>query len=112
MRYLPIAFILSLCTVTVPAEAQTSAASSISLNGAANYPDGPAVLPQLAQLRQMIDRGHAAEALKELDSLAMQRPTPPGVDRLRGAALYSQNRFAEADIAFASALKQDAHDQE
>jgi predicted Zn-dependent protease len=50
--------------------------------------------------------------LKELDGLALQRPTPPGVDRLRGVALYSQNHFAEADAAFASALQQDPHDQE
>jgi predicted Zn-dependent protease len=31
---------------------------------------------------------------------------------LRGLALYSQNQFAEADAAFASALKQDPHDEE
>jgi tetratricopeptide (TPR) repeat protein len=60
----------------------------------------------------MIDRGHAPEALKQLDMMAAQPPVPAGVDRLRGLALYSLNRFAEADAAFASALKDDPHDQE
>jgi predicted Zn-dependent protease len=66
----------------------------------------------LLQLRQMIDRGHAAEALKQLDALATQHPVPAGVDRVRGVALYFQNRFVEADAAFASALKLDPHDEE
>lgn len=65
-----------------------------------------------AQLRQMIDRGHAAEALKSLNQLKSQHPVPPGVDRLRGIAFYAQNHFAEADTAFADALKLDPHDEE
>ena len=65
----------------------------------------------LLQLRQMIDRGQTREALKQLDALAAQHPVC-SVDRVRGVALYDQNRFAEADAAFASALKQDAHDEE
>ena len=60
----------------------------------------------------MIDRGHTTDALKQLDTLAAQQPVPAGVNRLRGLALYSQNQFAEADAAFASALKQDPHDEE
>jgi predicted Zn-dependent protease len=66
----------------------------------------------LLQLRQMIDRGHAAEALKQLDALATQHPVPAGVDRLRGIGLYSQNHFVEADAAFASALKLNPRDEE
>jgi predicted Zn-dependent protease len=65
-----------------------------------------------AQLRQMIDRGHAAEALKSLNQLKSQPPVQPGVDRLRGIAFYTQNHFAEADAAFADALKLDPHDEE
>jgi predicted Zn-dependent protease len=68
--------------------------------------------PSLIQLRQMIDRGHPADALKQLDTLATQQPIQPGINRLRGLALYSQNQFAQADTAFASALKQDPHDEE
>ena len=112
MRYVHIPFVLSLCIVTVPAESQTSSASATSQSTAAGNTKPIDVSPSLVQLRQMIDRGHAAEALKELDSLAVQRPTPPGVDRLRGVALYAQNHFAEADAAFASALQRDPHDQE
>lgn len=66
----------------------------------------------LAQVRQMIDRGHAVEALKQLDVLAAQHPVPAGIDRMRGLALYSQDRFAEADTAFADALKLDSRDEE
>ena len=66
----------------------------------------------LEQLRQLIDRGRDADALKQLDDLATQHPGTPGVDRLRGLALYSLNRFAEADAAFAAALKQDDQDEE
>jgi predicted Zn-dependent protease len=68
--------------------------------------------PNLVQLRLMIDRGNTEDALKQLDTLAAQQPVPAGVNRLRGLALYSQNQFAEADAAFASALKQDPHDEE
>lgn len=60
----------------------------------------------------MIDRGNTAEALRQLDELAAHQPAEPGIDRLRGVALYTQNRFPEADAAFASALKQDPHDEE
>lgn len=60
----------------------------------------------------MIDRGQSAEALKELNLLSARQPVPAGVNRLRGLALYSQNQFAEADAAFAAALKQDPHDAE
>lgn len=68
--------------------------------------------PNLIQLREMIDRGHAADALKELNPLSAHQPAPAGVNKLRGLALYSQNQFVEADAAFASALKQDPHDEE
>jgi len=66
----------------------------------------------LAQLRQMIDRGHSEDALKKLDMLTTEKPVQSGVYRLRGLALYSENDFTDADVAFASALKQDSHDQE
>jgi predicted Zn-dependent protease len=68
--------------------------------------------PNLTQLRAMIDRGLAVDALKQLDALAAEKPVQAGVYRLRGLALYSENDFTDADSAFASALKQDSHDQE
>ena len=66
----------------------------------------------LAEPRRMIDRGRAADALKLLDELAAQQPAPGGVNTLRGVALYAQNRFVEADAAFATALKENARDEE
>ena len=86
---------------------QTPAAPSVTTGAAP-----AASSANLAQLRRMIDRGQAADALKELDPLSARQPAPAGVNRLRGLALYSQNQFVEADAAFASALKQDPHDEE
>lgn len=71
-----------------------------------------ATLDSLGQLRQMIDRGNSAEALKQLDQLKSRPPVPAGVDRLRGLALYAQNRFSEADEAFVAAIRADSHDEE
>src|SRR5215467_14337141 len=56
-----------------------------------------------AELRKMIGRGQAVDALRQLDVMAAQKPIPAGVDTLRGVALYSQGRFQQADTAFASA---------
>src|SRR4051812_19042865 len=61
----------------------------------------PASTVDLIAIRALIDKGHAAEALQQLDSLALQKPEASGVERLRGVALYAQNNFAEADRAFA-----------
>ena len=93
-------------------QAQTSAHTPAASDGATGNASGVVPSPNLAQLRLMIDRGRAADALKQLDTLAAQQPVPSGVNRLRGLALYSQNQFAEADAAFASALKQDPRDEE
>lgn len=79
-------------------------------------PPGPAAStsaqPDLNHLRLEIDRGRAAEALKQLDAFAARHPVPAGVNRLRGLALYRQGNFAEADTAFAAALQQNPHDTE
>lgn len=89
-------------------------AQSPSPPPATQAPDVPSAATgaDLVQLRRMIDRGRAADALKELNLLSAQQPSPPGVNRLRGLAFYSQSQFVEADAAFASALKQDPHDAE
>lgn len=107
-----IMFVLAIAALTVPASpAQTPTRTSEATNSAG----GPAVSDSsqtLAQLRRMIDSGRFAEALKQLDALAARTPVQAGVNRLRGLALYSENQFAEADVAFAAALKQDPHDVE
>ena len=116
MRRLPKAALLQsiliLAALSLPlASAQTPPQSSDTTSPAG----GPAPAdssPTLAQLSAMIDRGHIAEALKQLDILAAQQPVPAGVNRLRGLALYSQNQFAAADAAFASALKENPNDDQ
>jgi predicted Zn-dependent protease len=104
-RLVKAAFLQPLLFLTV-----WSLASAPAQTNSGSVPSGSS--PTLVQLRAMIDRGHTAEALKRLDTLAAQQPVPPGVNRLRGFALYSLNQFAEADAAFASALKDDPHDLE
>lgn len=86
------------------ASAQTENSASASTNNAAS--------PTVAQIRQMIDRGHPEEALKSLDTLRGQHPAPAGVDRLRGLAFYAENRFTDANTAFAAALQAEPRDQE
>jgi len=86
-----------------------------ALNAQAQTPPpatAPASAADLTAIRSLIDKGHTAEALQQLASLAAQTPEPPGVERLRGIALYAQNNFAEADRAFATALQQDSKDIE
>lgn len=68
--------------------------------------------PALAAVQQLINRGDPHEALKQLDGMATLQPEPPGVERLRGVALYLENDFVAADRAFEKALQQDTKDLE
>lgn len=119
MSFLRIALCLSLSSFAVTSRAWTGAQEphspapkAASANGSSpgQSPDSTQTVTSskastnLVQLRQLIDRGGGADALKQLDDLATQHPGTPGVDRMRGLALYSLNRFAEADAAFAAAL--------
>jgi len=102
-------YVLTLSIVTAAFSAAGQQASSNPAQADAPSTAGNS----LAQLRQMIDRGNPAEALKQLDQLESQASVPPhGINRLRGLALYAQNRFAEADAAFAAALQRDPRDEE
>lgn len=67
---------------------------------------------KLRPIQQMIDKGDAVGALKQLDGLAAAPPVRPGVRRLQGKAFYALNRLPDADTAFAAALAQDPHDLE
>jgi predicted Zn-dependent protease len=64
--------------------------------------------PGAAPLQQLIDEGHADEALKQLDA----QPPAPGRDRMRGQAFYALDRFQDADRAFVAAIAADPHDEE
>ncbi|HXC95400.1 MAG TPA: tetratricopeptide repeat protein [Edaphobacter sp.] len=118
MRFLRITLYLSLCSIaaTSPEWAMAQAGSADGSSGQTpQFPKPPIsgeAPTNLMQLRQLIDRGRAPEALKQLDDLSARHPGTPGIDRLRGVALYSQGHFAEADAAFAAALKLDDQDEE
>jgi len=75
-------------------------------------PPKPTPIGEIPKIRQLIDSGRAEEALRQLQARADEHPSPPGLDRLQGLALYSQARLAEADTAFAAALRIDPLDQE
>lgn len=62
------------------------------------------------EIQRLIDRGHADEALAQLDKMSATAPVPAGVNRLRGLAFYSQNKLQLADEAFAAALVDDSSD--
>jgi predicted Zn-dependent protease len=64
----------------------------------------------LADIQRLIDHGHADAALTQLDKMAASIPVPPGVQRLRGLALYSQDKLLSAEQAFASAMADDPAD--
>jgi tetratricopeptide (TPR) repeat protein len=66
----------------------------------------------LAAVRKLIDRGQPQEALRQLDTLAAQQPPPPGVERLRGMALYAEGDFQGADQALTKALAENSKDVE
>jgi predicted Zn-dependent protease len=64
----------------------------------------------LAEVQRLIDRGHADEALAQLDKMSATEPVPSGVQRFRGLAFYSQNKLQAAEQAFAAALADDPSD--
>ena len=66
----------------------------------------------LLAIRQLIEHGHAPEALEQLDKLTAAKPVPAGVERLRGIALYTQGKLPAADEAFAQSLVTDPADVE
>ena len=69
--------------------------------------------PQLlSALRHLIDTGHSADALQQIDQLEKQTSPALGLSRLRGLALYAQNSLSSAEAAFAAAIKLDPHDLE
>jgi len=69
-------------------------------------------MPSLEQAQQLFAQGKLEQSLSETNSLAMQNPEPDGVERLRGLIYYQQNKFIDADAAFAKALLQNPKDTE
>jgi tetratricopeptide (TPR) repeat protein len=71
-----------------------------------------ATQPTTAEAQNLLNTGHLEEALKALDTLALQQPEPAGVERLRGMAFYEQGKIQLAASAFERALAQDPSDRE
>ena len=63
-------------------------------------------------VEKLIQEGRTAEALRALEPLTAQKPEPAGVEKLRGMALYQQNKLEDAAAAFSSAVAQDPGDIE
>jgi predicted Zn-dependent protease len=68
--------------------------------------------PSLEEAQQLMVKGDFTASLEKLDLLSRENPEPAGVERLRGFIYYQQNKFAEADAAFAKALTQNPLDTE
>ncbi len=84
----------------------------VILTGQKPAADAPKQPQTLTELQQMIERGHATEALQLLNGMAENSSVPPGVHRLRGVALYTQGKMAAAEQAFGAAVQQDAADND
>lgn len=65
-----------------------------------------------ADAQKLLDTGKFDDALKALDALALQKPEPAGVERLRGMAFYEQGQIESSATAFQQALTQDPNDRE
>ena len=85
---------------------------ALSTTHAQSLTEASSAPKSIPELKRLIDRGHIAEAMKDLEQLEIQKPVPAGVDRLRGTAFYAQANYAAADQAFASALAEDPKDRE
>jgi tetratricopeptide (TPR) repeat protein len=75
----------------------------------ATLPDSAA---DLEKARDLLNHGHPDQAVAMLKKLAAIEPPIMGVERELGKAFYSTGELAEAQIAFAKAIEQDASDQD
>ena len=66
----------------------------------------------LAAMKKLIDRGQTKDALRQLEVAEAQQPAMPGLERLKGIALYAEGDFTQADQALAKALEQNSKDIE
>ena len=92
--------LLFLATPALPQQPGTSANTP---------PDGEV---SVAAAQRLIASGRFAEATQQLNALAVQKPEPAGVERVRGMAFYAQGKMDEAATAFAAAMSQDSTDRE
>jgi predicted Zn-dependent protease len=100
--------------LTASLGALTSAAQTTAATSQVPSTQVPAASDQasIAAAQKLVQEGRSAEALHALEPLAAQTPEPAGVEKVRGLALYQQNKLMEAAAAFAGAATQDPHDIE
>jgi tetratricopeptide (TPR) repeat protein len=72
----------------------------------------PAGSPDLDKARDLLNHGHADQAIVILKKLAAVEPPITGVEHELGTAYYGTGKLAEARIAFAKAIEQDASDED
>ena len=84
-------------------------AVSGSLRAQPAAPAGPA---DLQKAKDLLDHGHADQAIAILKKLADVEPPIMSVEHDLGLAYYSSGELAEARDAFAKAIEQDASDQD
>lgn len=97
--------LLAAIAQTAPATAQTASAPMPAT--VQTTPATAQTAPATAeQLERLVDTGHAAEVLQQLDADVRISSR----DRVRGEALYALSRLPEADRAFAAAIVADGKD--
>ena len=90
----------------------------LALTLTANHPAPAQSVAPLASgetlhtLRQLVNTGHAAQALAEVAKLRAEPSPLKGLDEIEGLALYANGDLRGADAAFALALQQDPADTE
>lgn len=99
-------------TVMCPSLVGAQATSATSSPQEISKTDVATPTPSLETLKRMIDKGQAAEALKQMAHLLAATPISPGVLRLEGEAYYAANQYGSADRAFEQAFLQDPQDLE
>jgi tetratricopeptide (TPR) repeat protein len=100
---------LLLCPGNAPAQTAPPTAPSQP----ASVPGNSAPAPDsITEARRLVEGGRSEEALRELNKLAALTPEPADVEKLRGLALYQQNKLIDAEAAFAHAAAQRPEDVE
>ena len=75
-------------------------------------PGEAAPTPTFEAAQGLAGRGRLDQAMTVLDQLALQKPEPAGVERLRGVIFYQREQFEPAIEAFKRAVAQDPADRE
>ncbi len=87
------ALVTALCAPALIGQVSGNAAPGTSATASAT----------LSSLRHQVETGHAAEVLPQLDAMLQAGVPQAGLQTVRGLALYTLERFPQAEAAFAAA---------